>query len=175
MPCPDQNVLQMQVGFRQAELKGRQLLHNNQAVMLKGAQLPASVCCDAFCTTGSAHLHASGFPALPRLATPRCGRRRQPPRARSASRQDCELGEHGAGEPWGVRCLPGGKLTYSSFDCTPLPLTPSANPVPPPPPPPQDICLMKRFNFNAVRCSHYPNHPLWYELCSKYGLYVVGE
>ena len=34
---------------------------------------------------------------------------------------------------------------------------------------------MKRFNFNAVRCSHYPNHPLWYELCNKYGLYVVGE
>jgi hypothetical protein len=34
---------------------------------------------------------------------------------------------------------------------------------------------MKQFNFNAVRCSHYPNHSLWYELCSKYGLYVVGE
>lgn len=34
---------------------------------------------------------------------------------------------------------------------------------------------MKRLNFNAVRCSHYPNHPLWYEVCSKLGLYVVGE
>jgi beta-galactosidase len=34
---------------------------------------------------------------------------------------------------------------------------------------------MKQFNFNAVRCSHYPNHSLWYELCSKYGLYVVDE
>ena len=34
---------------------------------------------------------------------------------------------------------------------------------------------MKRFNFNAVRCSHYPNNTLWYELCNKYGLYVVGE
>ncbi|OWP95947.1 hypothetical protein B7455_13770, partial [Escherichia coli] len=28
-------------------------------------------------------------------------------------------------------------------------------------------------NFNAVRCSHYPNHPLWYTLCDRYGLYVV--
>lgn len=34
---------------------------------------------------------------------------------------------------------------------------------------------MKRLNFNAVRCSHYPNHTLWYELCNKLGLYVVGE
>lgn len=34
---------------------------------------------------------------------------------------------------------------------------------------------MKQLNFNAVRCSHYPNHPLWYEVCSKLGLYVVGE
>ncbi|KAL4457400.1 hypothetical protein ABPG75_012265 [Micractinium tetrahymenae] len=39
----------------------------------------------------------------------------------------------------------------------------------------QDICLMKRLNFNAVRCSHYPNHPLWYELCNKLGLYVIDE
>ena len=28
-----------------------------------------------------------------------------------------------------------------------------------------DILLMKQHNFNAVRCSHYPNHPLWYRLC----------
>lgn len=39
----------------------------------------------------------------------------------------------------------------------------------------QDILLMKRHNFNAVRCSHYPNHPLWYRLCDRYGLYVVDE
>ena len=34
---------------------------------------------------------------------------------------------------------------------------------------------MKQNNFNAVRCSHYPNHPLWYTLCDRYGLYVVDE
>lgn len=39
----------------------------------------------------------------------------------------------------------------------------------------QDILLMKQNNFNAVRCSHYPNHPLWYNLCDRYGLYVVDE
>lgn len=39
----------------------------------------------------------------------------------------------------------------------------------------QDIALMKQHNFNAVRCSHYPNHPLWYRLCDRYGLYVVDE
>jgi len=39
----------------------------------------------------------------------------------------------------------------------------------------QDIILMKQNNFNAVRCSHYPNHPLWYTLCDRYGLYVVDE
>lgn len=39
----------------------------------------------------------------------------------------------------------------------------------------QDIELMKRHNFNAVRCAHYPNHPLWYRLCDEYGLYVVDE
>ena len=39
----------------------------------------------------------------------------------------------------------------------------------------QDILLMKQNNFNAVRCSHYPNHPLWYTLCDHYGLYVVDE
>lgn len=39
----------------------------------------------------------------------------------------------------------------------------------------QDIMLMKQYNFNAVRCSHYPNHPLWYRLCDRYGLYVVDE
>ncbi|MFE8101932.1 beta-galactosidase [Brenneria goodwinii] len=39
----------------------------------------------------------------------------------------------------------------------------------------KDILLMKQHNFNAVRCSHYPNHPLWYRLCDRYGLYVVDE
>ena len=39
----------------------------------------------------------------------------------------------------------------------------------------RDIELMKQHNFNAVRCSHYPNHPLWYTLCDRYGVYVVDE
>ncbi len=39
----------------------------------------------------------------------------------------------------------------------------------------RDIELMKRHNVNAVRTSHYPNHPLWYELCDLYGLYVIDE
>lgn len=39
----------------------------------------------------------------------------------------------------------------------------------------RDIELMKQHNFNAVRCSHYPDHPLWYRLCDRYGLYVVDE
>ena len=38
-----------------------------------------------------------------------------------------------------------------------------------------DIKLLKQNNFNAVRTAHYPNHPLWYELCDEYGLYVVDE
>lgn len=38
-----------------------------------------------------------------------------------------------------------------------------------------DIKLMKQHNINAVRCSHYPNHPYWYDLCDKYGLYVIDE
>jgi hypothetical protein len=38
-----------------------------------------------------------------------------------------------------------------------------------------DIKLMKRYNFNAVRMSHYPQAPWVYELCSLYGLYVVDE
>lgn len=39
----------------------------------------------------------------------------------------------------------------------------------------RDIELFKQFNFNAVRTSHYPNDPQWYELCDKYGLYVIDE
>ncbi|MFI5756417.1 glycoside hydrolase family 2 TIM barrel-domain containing protein [Streptomyces sp. NPDC051569] len=39
----------------------------------------------------------------------------------------------------------------------------------------EDIRLMKQHNINAVRTSHYPNHPRWLELCDEYGLYVIGE
>lgn len=39
----------------------------------------------------------------------------------------------------------------------------------------EDIRIMKELNVNAVRTSHYPNAPLWYSLCDKYGLYVVDE
>ena len=39
----------------------------------------------------------------------------------------------------------------------------------------QDITLMKQFNLNAVRTSHYPNDPAWYDLCDRYGIYVVDE
>ena len=39
----------------------------------------------------------------------------------------------------------------------------------------KDIKLMKRFNVNSVRTSHYPNHAYWYELCDRYGLYVIDE
>ncbi len=38
-----------------------------------------------------------------------------------------------------------------------------------------DILLMKQYNINAVRTSHYPNNPHWYELCDQYGLYVIDE
>jgi len=39
----------------------------------------------------------------------------------------------------------------------------------------QDIVLMKRHNINAVRTSHYPNTPEWYDLCDEYGLYLYDE
>jgi beta-galactosidase len=39
----------------------------------------------------------------------------------------------------------------------------------------KDVRLMKEFNVNAVRCSHYPNDPVWLKLCDQYGLYVVDE
>jgi beta-galactosidase len=39
----------------------------------------------------------------------------------------------------------------------------------------QDVRIMKENNINAVRTSHYPNDPYWYQLCDKYGLYVVDE
>ena len=39
----------------------------------------------------------------------------------------------------------------------------------------EDIELMKRANVNAVRTAHYPHDPRWYELCDRYGLYVMDE
>ncbi|AFN74212.1 glycoside hydrolase family protein [Melioribacter roseus P3M-2] len=39
----------------------------------------------------------------------------------------------------------------------------------------KDIILMKQSNMNAVRFSHYPHDPRYYELCDKYGLYVIDE
>ena len=39
----------------------------------------------------------------------------------------------------------------------------------------QDIRIMKEFNINAVRTSHYPNDSYWYDLCDKYGIYMVAE
>lgn len=39
----------------------------------------------------------------------------------------------------------------------------------------RDIKLMKQFNINAVRTSHYPNAPAWYDLADRYGLYVLDE
>ncbi len=39
----------------------------------------------------------------------------------------------------------------------------------------QDIKIMKRLNINAVRTCHYPDDPRWYELCDKYGIYLVAE
>ncbi|MFA9396761.1 MAG: glycoside hydrolase family 2 TIM barrel-domain containing protein [Clostridiaceae bacterium] len=38
-----------------------------------------------------------------------------------------------------------------------------------------DILIMKKFNINAVRTSHYPNNTIWYDLCDEYGLYVIDE
>ena len=38
-----------------------------------------------------------------------------------------------------------------------------------------DIVLMKQHNLNAVRTSHYPNNPRWYDLCDYYGLWVFDE
>lgn len=39
----------------------------------------------------------------------------------------------------------------------------------------RDIGQMKRNNINAVRSSHYPNDPRWYDLCDRYGLWVIDE
>lgn len=39
----------------------------------------------------------------------------------------------------------------------------------------QDVMMMKKYNINAVRTCHYPDANLWYDLCDRYGLYVVAE
>ncbi|XP_050381025.1 uncharacterized protein LOC126798186 isoform X3 [Argentina anserina] len=39
----------------------------------------------------------------------------------------------------------------------------------------KDLVLMKQFNINAVRNSHYPQHPRWYELCDMFGMYMIDE
>ena len=39
----------------------------------------------------------------------------------------------------------------------------------------EDIRLLKQFNFNAVRTSHYPNDERWYDLCDEYGIYLLDE
>lgn len=39
----------------------------------------------------------------------------------------------------------------------------------------EDIALMKRHHFNAVRCAHYPPDPYWMDLCDEHGLYVIDE
>ena len=39
----------------------------------------------------------------------------------------------------------------------------------------KDVLVMKQHNINAVRTSHYPNDPVWYDLCDEYGLYVFDE
>ena len=39
----------------------------------------------------------------------------------------------------------------------------------------RDIVLMKRHNINTVRTCHYPDDPAWYDLCDRYGLYVIDE
>ncbi|CAK7336520.1 unnamed protein product [Dovyalis caffra] len=39
----------------------------------------------------------------------------------------------------------------------------------------KDLVLMKQNNMNAVRNSHYPQHPRWYELCDLFGMYMIDE
>ncbi|RKR14316.1 beta-galactosidase [Maribacter vaceletii] len=39
----------------------------------------------------------------------------------------------------------------------------------------EDVKLLKQFNFNSVRTSHYPNDPYFYDLCDTYGIYVMDE
>ncbi len=39
----------------------------------------------------------------------------------------------------------------------------------------KDLKLMKQHNFNAIRTSHYPNQPMFYQMCDQYGFYVIDE
>ena len=39
----------------------------------------------------------------------------------------------------------------------------------------KDITLFKQYNINTVRTCHYPDHRLWYDLCDRYGIYVIAE
>ena len=39
----------------------------------------------------------------------------------------------------------------------------------------KDVLLMKKHNINAVRTSHYPDDPRWYDLCDEYGLFLIDE
>ncbi len=39
----------------------------------------------------------------------------------------------------------------------------------------KDLEMMKQYNFNAVRSSHYPNAPMFYQMCDKYGFFVIDE
>ena len=39
----------------------------------------------------------------------------------------------------------------------------------------QDLRMMKAYNFNTIRTSHYPDYPWFYDMCSEYGFYVVAE
>ena len=39
----------------------------------------------------------------------------------------------------------------------------------------EDIKIMKQFNINAVRTCHYPDDPIWYDLCDEYGIYLCAE
>ncbi len=38
-----------------------------------------------------------------------------------------------------------------------------------------ELAIMKKFNINAIRTAHYPNDPIFYELCNEYGFYVMDE
>ena len=39
----------------------------------------------------------------------------------------------------------------------------------------KDLAMMKQHNFNAIRTSHYPNAPMFYQMCDKYGFFVIDE
>ncbi len=39
----------------------------------------------------------------------------------------------------------------------------------------RDLAMMKQYNFNAIRTSHYPNQPMFYQMCDRYGFFVIDE